>query len=69
MGASIGVGLGLRHTLAEDQARGVVSVIGAEPWSEEMRCFIQPFRLRLARQPTALPSNNGNSFRNAPAGC
>ncbi|UCG15593.1 MAG: hypothetical protein JSV19_09890 [Phycisphaerales bacterium] len=28
MGASIGVGLGLRHTLPEDQARRVVSVIG-----------------------------------------
>ncbi len=28
MGASIGVGLGLRHTLAEDQARRVVSVLG-----------------------------------------
>jgi indolepyruvate ferredoxin oxidoreductase alpha subunit len=28
MGASIGVGLGLRHVLPEDQARRVVSVIG-----------------------------------------
>jgi indolepyruvate ferredoxin oxidoreductase alpha subunit len=28
MGASIGVGLGMRHTLPEDQARRVVSVIG-----------------------------------------
>lgn len=28
MGASIGVGLGLRHTLAEDQAKRVVSVLG-----------------------------------------
>ena len=28
MGASIGVGLGMRHTLPEDQARKVVSVIG-----------------------------------------
>jgi indolepyruvate ferredoxin oxidoreductase alpha subunit len=28
MGASIGVGLGLRHTLPDDQARRVVSVIG-----------------------------------------
>jgi indolepyruvate ferredoxin oxidoreductase alpha subunit len=28
MGAAIGVGLGLRHVLAEDQARRVVSVIG-----------------------------------------
>ena len=28
MGASIGVGLGLRHVLAEGQARRVVSVIG-----------------------------------------
>lgn len=28
MGASLGVGLGLRHTLPEDQARKVVSVIG-----------------------------------------
>lgn len=28
MGASIGVGLGLRHTLPEDEARRVVSVIG-----------------------------------------
>lgn len=28
MGASIGIGLGMRHTLPEDQARRVVSVIG-----------------------------------------
>ena len=28
MGASIGVGLGLRHVLPDDQARRVVSVIG-----------------------------------------
>jgi len=32
MGASIGVGLGLRHVLPEAQARRVVSVIGASPF-------------------------------------